>query len=308
MKKIYSAPASIILSGEYSYQYGKPVLLCAIKDVTSVCVGNDVKKESIDTRIMKEYIYFFLKKRNISFTKINKSVSFDFLLGRVLNSEYAKYIALTAAILDLALGNSESVELVNEIVFHFMKQRKETLPDAESSVSSFGGLLLYRKEFDFLKYVTRLNLSIPSNIEKNLIYFPVDFSLRTLQQAIDKLYLRDTLKTEHLLHQTEKTTRRIIISFIKEDFIFFKNTINDQQKLLEDIDVFPTSIKKMCQNIRDSGGGAKVIYDGFSSQSKAFLLIAKNEKINETYKHTYLFNQAKEGLISRSREDKSPAI
>jgi len=60
---------------------------------------------------------------------------------------------------------------------------------------------------------------------------------------------------EYIMNDMEKTTKRLIISIMKEDTLLFKENIQHNQELLEQIGVVSSSTKKLLTLLNKVGKG-----------------------------------------------------
>src|SRR5690606_33246391 len=116
------------------------------------------------------------------------------------------------------------------------------------SASTFGGLIFYRKEFEFLKTVSALNFKIPKHFEDNLILIdtgkPVESTMEMVS-LVGKRYNEDPRHMEQTFASIERVTKRMVVSVVKEDLGLFTECIRENETLLEDLGIVSQSTKEL---------------------------------------------------------------
>src|SRR3989338_2438064 len=151
MKISYSAPGKIILSGEHSVVYGKPALVTAVNLRLTVTI-NEGKPQIKDKK--KSFNYYY------------KS---DIPIGRGMGSSAAFCVATAAALLHFYTGREYDKQIINSLAYQGETYFHGMPSGVDVSASCFGGLIFYRKEFEFLKNISSLNFKIPKRIQDQLI-------------------------------------------------------------------------------------------------------------------------------------------
>ena len=155
MKKIsYSAPAKVILSGEHAVVYGKPALVSAIDRRLTVSVIESKNKDK-DPRmaeiilIVKKYLHG--KNIPIKEKDCHISIQSDIPIGRGLGSSGALSVAASASLMEFFSGTQFNPEEINNCAYQIEKLFHKNASGVDPTTSCFGGLIFYRKEFEFLK-------------------------------------------------------------------------------------------------------------------------------------------------------------
>ncbi|MBI4973343.1 mevalonate kinase [Candidatus Roizmanbacteria bacterium] len=308
MKKIsYSAPAKVILSGEHAVVYGKPALVSAI-DIRLTVSIIDGKNKKLDTK-MEEIILIvkkYLRDKNISIKEkdCHISIQSDIPIGRGLGSSGALSVSAAAALMEFFSGRQYNPEEINNCAYQIEKLFHKNPSGVDPTTSCFGGLIFYRKEFEFLKTISSLHAKIPERIAENL--FLIDSgepheSTAEMVQQVGKLYNNKSKFTEGIFQKIEKITKRMVVSLMKEDSEFFKQTIAENEVLLEKIGVVSSSTKKLLETLHSFGVG-KITGAGGKKSSSGYVLFYATEKERlEKYLReksiSYLtFNPSQEGV------------
>lgn len=306
MKKIsYSAPAKVILSGEHAVVYGKPALVSAIDKRLTVTVvegkNADSKMEEI-ILIVKKYLHD--KKVPIKEKNCHITIQSDIPIGRGLGSSGALSVATAASLMEFFTGTQYNPEEINNCAYQIEKLFHKNASGVDPTTSCFGGLIFYRKEFEFLKTISSLHAKIPIEIAENLYLIdsgkPQETTAEIVQQ-VGKMYNNKSKFVENIFQRIERTTKRMVISLMKEDREFFMRTVEENEGLLEKIGVVSASTKKLLETLKPFGVG-KITGAGGKKDGSGYLLFYSLEK-NKLEKYlqekniSYLiFNPSQEGV------------
>ncbi|KXK10468.1 MAG: hypothetical protein UZ22_OP11002000772 [Microgenomates bacterium OLB23] len=124
----------------------------------------------------------------------------------------AEIVATTAALFVQLTGTQPSQDTINALAFQAHKKIYPQASGLYTSLSSFGGLIYYRREFEFLKGIYKLPYKIPNHIQQKLF---INFT-----QAAD-IYATEPKNADALLAEQEKRTKRAMVAIIKEDAALF---------------------------------------------------------------------------------------
>lgn len=270
----YKAPAKVILGGEHAVVYGKPALICAVdlwmevKAQPGPSDGTDAKLGQIVSKV-KAYLGAGYEDKQAHIT-----VSSGIPVGRGLGSSAALCVAASAALIHLFTGKEPDRDSIASCAYHAEKLFHANPSGADTSASCFGGLVFYRKEFEFLKTISALNMKIPASFAQHLLLVdsgkPAE-STSEMVQAVGKLYNKDRNKAEAAMHAIEKTVKRMVVSIAKEDAEFFQTAIEDGQRLLESIGVVSEGTERILESLKPCGTG-KVTGAGGKRDGSGYVL------------------------------------
>lgn len=268
MKKVsYSTPLSLCLSGEYSAPYQKPLLVVAIEPRITFTVWKDTtvkEKQPEQYRLISQIVKNYLEKERIHFS--HRSFECDFHCDSFLMESFdqsdvfmAEVVAAVASFLEFYSGKIFEKEAINSLAFEVEKKwfRHHSFGFA-GSASSYGGMIYYRKEFEFLKYVSRLAFRMPKSFEESLYLIAVPKKIKSfkeMKERVNYLYNKKPRETEQIFSKMERVTRRMVVSIIKEDISLFSSCISENEQLLEALGVVPKASTKLLESLRHYGTG-----------------------------------------------------
>lgn len=301
MKSIkYSAPGKVILSGEHAVVYGRPALVCAIDKRLSITFSPSKKTDYKDSifPILEKSVIEFLKTKNEIFTKVEYiySVESSIPIGRGLGSSAAYCACISAGLLELFTGREWSKEDINMCAYKMEKYFHKNSSGVDTSTSIMGGLVYYRKEFEFLKTISSLVIKIPKKFIDSLLLIDTGKPIETtgeMVQNVGRLYNEKSEKIEKILNEIEKVTKRIIVSLMKEDKSFFIENVQKNELLLDKLGVVSKKTKNILLSLNGSGVG-KVTGAGGKKDASGYILffaseIDKTKKILE--KNSVIYTQ-----------------
>lgn len=285
MRKItYSAPGKVILSGEHAVVYGKPALVCAIDKRLTLTLTESKVTRYTDTvmPIVEGTVREFLgqRKETIKNCGYTYSISSAIPMGRGLGSSAAYSATIAAGLLELYTGREWSIPEINICAYKIEKYFHKNSSGVDTSTSVMGGLIYYRKEFEFLKTISSLAVKIPKHFTDMLVLIdtgkPAE-STGDMVQQVGTFFNTHPARTEALLNETEKITKRFVVSLMKEDNILFQRSIKENESILEKLGVVSTSTISLIKKLKKNGVG-KVTGGGGRTGSSGFVLFASNDK------------------------------
>jgi mevalonate kinase len=231
MKITYSAPLPIIFSGEEGMIYGKPGLGVAADTRVTITLlagaqhGKDTIGKTVD--IVDQVVRKALKAEYAPYAVTIETDIPDAYAGYT----QAVLAALTACITEFYSVTKPALELVNKLAYTSDRQLDKHSLGLLVSTAVFGGLVYFRKEFEFLKTVYKLPYNVPESFS-SLLQVEEPLKDSTLHESIADLYKNDPDKAEYVLVKLEKITKRMIVAIMKEDAPFFSQQIEERKQLI----------------------------------------------------------------------------
>ncbi len=303
----YSAPAKVILSGEHSVVYGKPALVSAI-DLKLTCTVRVTADESDDelTRFISKTVTSYLKKHNIphSSKKIRISYKSTIPSGRGLGSSAALSTASAAACLHMFTSHPQTKETINNAAYIIEKRFHANPSGVDTSTSCFGGLIYYRKEFEFLKTISALNFKLPAEFEEHMYLIdsgkPKE-STKDMVQFLGTEFNASPRTVENNLVEIEKITKKMTLAIIQENMNLFAECLKNNEEILETLELVSPSAQDLLKKLSPFGTG-KITGAGGRKSGSGYLLfltqdINRFEKFLDKNSIKYMkVNQNAEGV------------
>lgn len=273
----YSAPGKIILLGEHSVVYGKCALISAIDRRLTFSILEGYQKQDSNVDFIGDIVKKYLEENSIPIQKKHYRINVKSLIprNRGMGSSGAFAVAGVAAFLEFFSGKKDfDLEIVNNLAFQVEKRFHENPSGVDQTTSCFGGLVFFRKEFEFLKGIYKLNFKIPKNICDGL--FLVDSgrpkeNTAGMVKFVGNLYNTKTKQTQDIMNELEKVTKRVVVSIMKEDKNFFNENIDKAGDLLDQLGIVSVRTRKIIGELRKFGS-CKVTGAGGVQTNSGFLL------------------------------------
>ncbi|MFA5770016.1 MAG: mevalonate kinase [Patescibacteria group bacterium] len=298
MRISYSAPAKVILSGEHAVVYGKPALVSAINLRLKFSLWEE-KVKIVDKSILliSKTVKTYLKTQKIIYVdkEFNFKIESEIPVGRGLGSSAALSVAATTAFLEFYTGEQFKKETVNELAFQVEKYFHKNPSGVDNSAACFGEMILFQKQVG----LSNIKYKIPKNIEEKLFLIDSGEPKETTGEMVD--YVK-TQNTTTIFNEIEKTTNKLMNSIKIDDENSFKNSIGENEKLLEEIGVVSDNTKKLMKDLSQFGVG-KVTGAGGRKTGSGFILFYAEEEnglksfLNNNKINYYHFIPDYQGLI-----------
>lgn len=311
MKVTYSAPAKVILSGEHSVVYTKPAFVTAVDFHLTATIEDGSLAKPSDT-VQKAVVYIdtiirkHLNKEHIKaeIRPFSYAISSTIPEGRGMGSSAAFCVAVAASLCHFYTGHEGDKQLISSLAYKCEKYFHGMPSGVDVSASCYGGLIYYRKEFEFLKTISSLNFKIPKNFEERMILIdtgkPVE-STKEMVAHVGKRYNQDAKHMEQTFSAIEKVTKRMVVSIVKEDLSMFKESIEANQSLLEELGIVSDATKEFIKSISVFGTGKVTGAGGYTNGSGLILFLVDDEEIYTLLKKRNIqwlpFKQDLKGVI-----------
>ncbi len=294
MKTVYSAPAKIILSGEHSVVYTKPAFVSAVDfHLTATIQEGRGKPHSDFTEKAIKYadkiVLDYLKKEKITPDIRTYGITIESTIpeGRGMGSSAAFCVALSAALLHFYTSREWDKQTISSLAYHCEKYFHGIRSGVDVSASTYGGLIFYRKEFEFLKTISALNFKIPKSFEERMILIdtgkPTE-STKEMVSRVGRLYNENPRHMEQTFSAIERVTKRMVVSIVKEDFSMFTDCITENERFLEELGIVSLSTKSLLEDLKPYGAGKVTGAGGIKAGSGLVLFLVNNPDIAEVLK------------------------
>jgi mevalonate kinase len=313
MKISYRAPGKIILSGEHAVVYTKPALVTAI-NLHLTCVVEEIKREKEFKKelkgaienIEKIIIDYFIKK-DIQYKRKPYSLRYESEIkkGSGMGSSAAFCVATVASLGHFFKSSPLSKEEINVLSYKAEKFFHGNPSGVDVSASCFGGLIYYRREFEFLKHISALNMKIPKNIEDRLVIIDTGKPTETTMEMVanvGKQFNKTPKRVENILNNIEKVTKRMVVAIAKEDVNLFADCIIKNQQALKKLNLVSLKTSNILKSLRGAGVGKVTGAGGAINNSGLLIFFIKDEEkfkkicLKESIK-TIPFKQQFEGVV-----------
>ncbi len=273
MKSVASAPGKIILFGEHFVVYGMKAVLCSIdKRITATSQFIDEKMirirsslgeseismnsldnlEKVQQKFMKPFFYVVQKaiKENSAKNGIEIVLESEIPPGVGLGSSSAACVAVTASV------NGLFCKLSKDDVVKIAIQAERTIFEqnsgADSSVSTFGGLVSYDLKNGFVDIVSRNDLSfIISNSAQVHNTQDIVRQVRNFKEKNENLF-------NELCREETDIVDNAISSLKKNNLNEIGSLMLKNHELLKQIGVSTEKIDLLVQEARKTSYGAKI--------------------------------------------------
>ncbi len=274
----YSAPGKIILSGEHAVVYGRPALVAAVNKRLKVKLAPAKRKEekTPEWKQIESVVFEYLNSERIDF-KIKDykiDIESDIPVGRGMGSSAALAVASVACLLEFFSGKRFEKELVNNLAYKIEKYFHGRPSGIDNSASCFGGLIFFRKEFEFLKVISKLNFKIPDNIQSRLYLVDTGKPKESTKQMVDFVGSRlneNPSRIRLIFSEIERASKQMVVAILKEDLELFAKAMQKNQDLLERLGVVSKRMSQRLKVLQDLGA-YKITGAGGLQEAVGFVL------------------------------------
>src|SRR3989338_7218031 len=159
MQFTVSAPGKIHLLGEHVVVYGKPALIAAIDKRLYATIKIKNSKVKIKNDLINKTIEVFKNAFKLEeLPNLEISISSQIPVGSGLGSSAALAVALIGVLMKAVLNIWNPVK-INELAYEVEKLQHGNPSGGDNTAVTFGGLLWYRREFEFLKSIWSLPMT-----------------------------------------------------------------------------------------------------------------------------------------------------
>lgn len=295
----WSAPSKVILSGEHAVVYGKPAVVTSIGLYNTITITRAESDEPTKTEaenpaihkaeeILKTLVLSYCKTKGIEVDDAPYSSSFTInaAIGRGLGTSASLAVAGIAAFYQWYTGKVPERDVINSLAYKAEKTFHENPSGVDNSICTYGGLLYYRREFEFLKTISLLPSKIPDHIQKNLYLIDSGKPQETtadMVRVVAEKYNNDNARIEKIINEIEKVTKRMVMAITNEDESQFLDCITTNNTLLTRLGVFSNEAEQLLSNLAVYGSGKITGAGGNSNGSGYVLFFAQDKEGLESY-------------------------
>lgn len=273
---VVSVPGKVNLMGEHAIVYGKPSLLAAIDKRLTVSISE--KNNTGKTQKNSEYIDHILSlvQKDLglaSLPAIEISIQSDIPSGYHLGSSAAVAVGVASAALYFLKEIWNPVR-ANQIAYEAEKLRHGNPSGGDNTVCTFGGLVWYRKELEFLRSIFQLPFHI--DVSMNNFYLintgkPKESTKEMIEIVSAKMRdERPTIETAFTLN--EEQTKRMTVAIKEKDENSLLDAMRTGEQTLEVMGVVSYDAQKIIREIEGARGSAKILGGGGRKKSVGYLL------------------------------------
>jgi mevalonate kinase len=304
MKTVVSVPGKIFLMGEHAAVYGKPALLSAInlrmkvKIEDQIAEARKLKAESKIIVVSSEPDDYVKKICDLVFQKYNigkipaLKISIDSAIpaGYHLGSSAATAVGVVGAVV------YHTKKLWNPMVTNQLAYAAEKLihgnpSGGDNTIVSSGGMIWYRKEFEFLKSIWQMPFKYPEKLN-NLYLFDTGRPKETTGEMVSFVRSRFTAHSlwyRKIFDQNECETKNLALAIKNSSEVDFIQAMINGENTLEKMGVVSPKAKKIIRIIEEAGGAAKILGGGGRQGGVGYLLCYLPENV---FKKIYqIFNK-----------------
>ena len=268
MKSKASAPGKVILFGEHFVVYGVKAILCAINKRVTV-TAEKIKEEKISIKSdigdlelelnkpiseinspLKPFYYLANKMIQNQSTGIEIEIESDIPLGAGLGSSSACCVAGAAAI--SKLFSEKTKKEILELAIEAEKTIFENTSGADCTVCTYGGIIEYEKEKDFIKIKSEPNFHLiiaNSNIKH---------STESIVSKVKQFKNEDTERFSKLCNDESKLIEDVLQLLKENNIQKLGQKVIQNQRYLETIGISNEKLKDMIKIGQESSFGTKI--------------------------------------------------
>jgi mevalonate kinase len=287
-----SVPGKVHLMGEHAVVYGKPALLAAIDKRLTVTISD--KNNLGNSEKNSEYIDHILSlvQKDLGLSSLpDMTISIESKIpsGYHLGSSAAVAVGVTSAALYF-LKQIWNPQRANQIAYESEKLKHGNPSGGDNTICTFGGLVWYRKEFEFLRSIFQLPFRIDPSLHNFFLIKtgkPKESTKEMIEIVRSNLESRNS-KLNIALDDNEVQTKRITVAIKEGNEDVLVDTMRIGERTLETMGVVSDSAQKIIREIEMIGGGAKILGGGGKKGPVGYLLAYhRDEKAIQSIGQSY---------------------
>lgn len=272
MKVTVSVPGKVILMGDHAVVHGKPALVAAINKRMYITITDAVETGESDA-----YVHFIMglleKELKQQFPPLNITISSDVPPGYHLGTSAMVAVGTIAALL-YATKKIWNPQRVNQFAYEAEKKQHGTPSGVDNTTITFGGLLWYRKELEFLKSMWQLPFK-PSKKLHNFFLIKTTKPKETTGEMVAlvaAMVKRQASRMGKLFNENERQTKRVAVALKEGNERELIDAMQAGERTLEEMGVVSEKVKPLIRALEKSGGAAKILGGGGITDGVGYLL------------------------------------
>lgn len=257
-----SVPGKIHLMGEHAVVYGKPALLAAINRRLTVTVREGKNNAG---GFVAEIIHI-VQTHFQTHKQFHITIDSDIPEGYHLGSSAAVSVGVVGAV-SYFLKNVWNPELFNRLAYEAEKMKHGNPSGGDNTAVTFGGLIWYRKELEFLTSIWQL----PFKPKLNRFYL-IDTGKPKESTGDMVAFVAKQKNLQGVFDENEKQTKRIAVAMKTDDEKTLVDAMRKGERTLERIGVVSKKAISLIRKIEKSGGAAKILGGGGRADGVGYLL------------------------------------
>lgn len=259
MTFVCSAPAKVIISGEHAVVHGYPALAGALSLRLTVRAHN-APAQTVQPQTVQEAI-----------AQLGLKISSNIPRGSGLGSSAALSSA-TAAAWFHSQHLSPTKEQISELALQFEKTFHAKPSGIDTTTSTYGGLLWFRRETPNL--VLKQSLRLPTEPLFALVQTgkPKESTAEMVEMVKERLSARME-NTKAIFRNIENCTRGIADELLLGKVDALSLLLNENGLLLEELGVVSAQTQSLCQELRNKGFACKITGAGGKKDNSGALLV-----------------------------------
>lgn len=284
MKKVtVSAPGRVFLAGEYTFKLGKPALLTTISRRIYVTLESNHQSQKkiilpnllIQTDIDK-VMEIIQKHVHIDTKSLSLAVAVDDGDTDGLGFTSAFIVALTGA-LQLYQGQPWDASVIHKEAYKNEKTLFPHTSGVDTSIITYGGLLWYREEFEFLKTVWLLPFKLAKQVSTFVLVGIKDIKSDKRQKHKVTKDQPTKVALGNFSEKLEQMTKSLTEALRGGDKLAVRNTLGKVEEITEKLGVVREPVRRFISEVRERGGVARTCA-GDGVRTYASMLLCLHEK------------------------------
>ncbi len=282
MKITYKAPASLILSGDFSLLYGEPGLFSTFEIYNTFSIletkKTSAKPEEIVSKI-QNLLEQYLQENNLQHTKkpFEYFLKKDIPQNQGFGSTASLVVCICSGILEYFTGKQPSKEEIYLAASYVLNALDNTKTIGQVGATVYGGLNYFRQEFDFLNFQVKLPFEINSEVKEN--FYLVYSGDRTesgevLKEKVSSLLQENPARLKKVFRDIGKTTKAMTLAFKENREKLLMDTLLKNARLLTHLDVVAEPTSNLLTSMEGFGFGKTTGFAGFEGHSGYIIFCA----------------------------------